>query len=267
MVTTSRDASLTDEAPFGRAGFDAVAVKPTEHDLGLVPDLPVDTAVLDYEGQSNVPERAVLADLAATVDLRVTTPVRADGFDPLGDDGRLEVLPESCSRVLVAGHPAYLDDREVDREVAPRLGAAVEHARDPWVGTERMERLALAAGGTQYELLDRSTERTLHRLRTTGYDGSIAVYAPTVLSDDEATILDAVGDYAARRAPVRAALPDDARTDAAASGRAREVLSAAVRDYALVGSPATVRERVESLRSAGATTVVGYPARGLEAVL
>lgn len=265
-MTASGDQAAA-EASFARAGLDALAVKPTEHDLSLVPDLPVDTLALDYEGRAHLPDSDRLAELARTAELRVTTPVRADGFDPLGDDSLLATLPDVCRRVLVAGHPAYLDDAERERDVAPRIGAAVERSSDPWIGTERMERLALAAGGTQYELLDRTTERTLSTLRTAGFDEQIAVYAPTVLADDEDEILDAVGDYAARREPVRAALPDGAATDASATGRAREVLGTAVRDYALVGSVETVRERVTALREAGATTVVGYPARGLDAVL
>jgi len=65
-----------------------------------------------------------------------------------------------------------------------------------------------------------------------------------VLTDDEDAILDAVGEYAARRKPVRDALPADAPTGADASGRAREVLSQAVRDYALVGDVETVTARV-----------------------
>ncbi|MFB6160827.1 MAG: luciferase, partial [Haloferacaceae archaeon] len=89
----------------------------------------------------------------------------------------------------------------------------------------------------------------------------------TVLTDDEDAALDAVGGYVARRRPVARALPDGAPTDASATGRAREVLGAAARDYALVGTPASVRDRVDALREAGVDTVVGYPARGLDAFL
>ena len=42
------------------------------------------------------------------------------------------------------------------------------------------------------------------------------------------------------------------------------VLSAAARDFALVGSATTVRERVTELREAGTDAVVAYPARGVE---
>jgi alkanesulfonate monooxygenase SsuD/methylene tetrahydromethanopterin reductase-like flavin-dependent oxidoreductase (luciferase family) len=166
--------------------------------------------------------------------------------------------------VLVAGHGAYLSDDEADRAVAPRLRAARDRAPDAWVGTEGIERLALAAGGTQYELLSRSTVRDVRALRAAGFDGEVALYAPTVLTDDEDEIIDAVGAYAARRRPVARALPDDAPTDASATGRAREVLSAAVRDYALVGSPDDVRDRVCELENAGVDVVVGYPARGVD---
>jgi hypothetical protein len=197
----------------------------------------------------------------------VNVPVRADGFDPLGDDSLWGDVPDEAGVVLVAGNPAYLSETERERAVAPRLGAARERAPDAWVGTEGVERVAIAAGGPQFELLSRTTERDFRALRAAGFAETLAVYAPTVLTDDEDTVLDDVGDYAARRGPVRSALPEDAATDATATGRAREVLSAAVRDYALVENVEAVRERVDSLRAAGADRIVGYPARGLDAVL
>jgi hypothetical protein len=245
------------------AGIDAVALKPSECDLFRARRLDVDLLTVDYEGEEHLPDATTLADLAGETTVRVTTPVRADGFDPLGDDRRWDWLPDDVGQVLVAGHPAYLSPAERRRSVPPRLGAARKRAPDAWVGTEGVERLALAAGGTQFELLSRTTERDLHDLRAAGFDGEVAIYAPTVLTDDEDVVLDAVGSYAARRQPVQAALPDDARTDAGATGRAREVLSRAVRDYALVGDPSTVRDRVESLQQGGADRVVAYPARGV----
>jgi hypothetical protein len=257
---------LTEEGPVARAGLDAVAVKPTEHDLRRAVDLPVDTVNVDYEGRAAFPSREELAALADEKTVYATTPVRADGFDPLGDDSRLP-LPDRVRRVIVAGHPTYLDDEERARAVAPRVGAARERAPDAWVGTESVERLALAAGGTQYELLGRGTAREVRALREAGYDEEVAVYAPVVLSDDEDAILDAVGGYAARRAPVQRALPDGASTDANASGRARQVLSRAVRDYVLVGDGEAVKSRVDALREAGVDVVVGYPARGLDEFL
>ncbi|WP_121822232.1 DUF7388 family protein [Halostella salina] len=247
------------------AGLDAVALKPSECRVERAAELPVDTVAVDYEGRDHLPDAETLAALAADREVLVTTPVRADGFDPLGDDSLSDGLPDGVRRVLVAGHPAYLSEAEAARAVAPRLGEAVERFPDAWVGTEGVERIALAAGGTQYELLSRTTERDLRALRDAGLAEEVAVYAPTVLTDDEDAVLDAVGDYAARRKPVARALPDGAPTDSAATGRAREVLSKAVRDYALVGSRETVRERVADLKDAGATTVVGYPARGVDA--
>jgi len=250
-----------------RAGIDAVALKPTEHDLSRAADLAVETVAIDYEGREHLPDAETLAALADELDVRLTTPVRADGFDPLGDDAVVRRLPASVGRVLVAGHPAYLTDDEQSRAVAPRLGAAVEEDADAWVGTESVERTALATGATQFELLSRSTARDLNALRAAGFTGDVAVYAPTVLTDDEDAVLDAVGAYVSRRPPVARALPDDAATDSSATGRAREVLLAASDDFALTGTAETVREYVADLKSAGADLVVGYPARGIEAFL
>ena len=254
-------------ATLERVGIDAVALKPAEVDVGRAVDLDVDTLAVDYEGREHLPSPETLADLAAEAGVRVTTPVRADGFDPLGDDSLASALPERVRRVLVAGHPAYLTDTERERAVAPRLSEAADQCRDPWVGTEGVERIALAVGGTQFELLGPGTDRRLRALRQAGYDGEVVVYAPTVLTDEEDNVLDALGAYAARRGPVAAALPDGAPTDAAAGGRAREVLSQAVRDYGLVGGVDNVSERVDELKSAGADRIVGYPARGLDPIL
>jgi hypothetical protein len=255
---------LTGERAVSETGLDAVALKPAEGDVRRALDVPLPVVTVDYEGRAHLPEPDVLAELAAEKEVRLTTPVRADGFDPLGDDSLWETVPSGVRRVLVAGHGAYLSDEERGRAVAPRLRAARERAPDAWVGTEGIERLALAAGGTQYELLSRSTTRDVRALRAAGFDGEVALYAPTVLTDDEDCALDAVGAYAARRRPVASALPDGAPTDATATGRARDVLAAAVSDYALVGEPDEVRRRVRELKQAGVDTVVGYPARGVD---
>ncbi|UHH12760.1 luciferase [Halobacterium litoreum] len=248
------------------AGVDAVALKPAEHDWRRIDELDdaFGTVTIDYEGREHLPDFDALADLASDRDVRLTTPVRADGFDPLGDDSLAAEIPDSVGRVLVAGHGAYLSEEEASRAIAPRLGAAVDADGDAWVGTEGVERAALATGAAQFELLSRGTERDVRSLRAAGFDGGVAVYAPTVLTGDENEILDAVGAYAARRKPVARALPDGAETDATASGRAREVLSKAVRDFALVGDASTVSERVSALRDAGADYVVAYPAAGLD---
>jgi len=263
---------LTGREAVARTGIDAAALKPAECDVSRATELPVDRVTIDYEGREHLPDAETLDRLAAETGLYVTTPVRTDGFDPLGDDSLTARIPDAARRVLVAGHGAYLSEEESSRPVAPRLGAARRDAPDAWIGTEGVERVALAAGGTQFELLSRSTDRDVRALRAAGFDGEIAVYAPTVLTDDEDAVLDAVGAYVSRRRPVARALPDGGEsdgpaTDSEATGRAREVLSAAARDFALVGSPETVRERVADLREAGVDHVVGYPARGIDEFL
>ncbi|MDL5361937.1 luciferase [Halalkalicoccus sp. NIPERK01] len=248
-------------------GLDAAALKPAECDVSRGVDLPFETVVIDYEGRRHLPERGALEALAAEKEVYLTTPVRADGFDPLGDDSLLAALPGGVRRVLVAGHSAYLGEKEREKALAPRLGAAAEGAPGAWVGTEGVERLALATGAPQFELLGRSTPRDLRALRAAGFSGEIAVYAPTVLTEDPDAVLDALGAYVARRRPVASALPEGAPTDSSATDRAREVLLAASGDFALVGAPEGVRRQVAALREAGADTVVGYPARGIESFL
>ncbi|WP_416838944.1 luciferase [Haloferax sp. DFSO52] len=255
---------LTAGRAVSKAGLDAVALKPAECDVRRALDIPLDIVAIDYEGPHRMPDSDVLEALAEEKEVRLTTPVRVDGFDPLGDDSLFDWVPAGVNQVLVAGHPAYLTDEEKRRPVAPRLRAARERVPDAWVGTEGIERIALAAGGTQYELLSRSTRRDVRALRAAGYDGEIALYAPTVLSADDDEILDAVGAYVSRRRPVARALPDGAPTDSSAEGRAREVLLKAARDYALIGSVADVRERIDDLRDIGVDLFVGYPARGVD---
>lgn len=258
---------LTGERTVSKTGLDAAALKPKECDVRRALDLPFDTVAIDYEGRDHLPGTEVLTELAAEKRVLVTTPVRADGFDPLGDDSLYETLPAEVAPVFVAGHPAYLTDAERSRAIAPRLGAARERDADAWVGTEGVERVALAAGGPQYELLSRTTDRSLRALRAAGFEETIALYAPTVCAADEDEILDAVGAYVSRRAPVKRALPEDASVDSSAEGRGREVLLKASRDYALVGSPEQVGDRVQELKDLGADVVVGYPARGVDEFL
>ncbi len=245
-------------------GIDAVALKPSEVDVERAHDLDVQTVTIDYEGHEHVPKPAVFEDLAASFDVRATVPVRADGFDPLGDESVRSVLPERVGEVLVAGHPAYLEPPERKRAIAPRLSAAVEESADPWVGTEGIERMALATGQTQYELLSGSTIRDVRALREAGFTGEIALYAPTVLTDDENVVLDTVGAYTARRGPVRRALPNDCPHDSTITGEPRETLLEACCDYALVGVHDTITHQVDLLREAGVDHIVAYPARGLD---
>jgi len=249
-------------------GIGFVALKPAECDPSRAAELPDGTGVVfDWEGEEHLPDSTLLAELAAEREVRVTVPVRADGFDPLGDDAIFDTLPDAVGHVLVAGHGAYLDEEERSRCVAARLAAAAERSETPWVGTEGVERIALATGATQFELLTRRTERDLKSLRAAGFDGDLSLYAPTVRSDDDDEILDAIGGYLARRGPVASALPEGAATDAGATGRAREVLLAAAEDYALVGTEDAIANRIEEYRAAGADRIVAYPARGIEDAL
>jgi hypothetical protein len=254
-------------ATLADAGFDAVALKPAEVDVTRATALAVDTLTIDFEGREYVPDTATLTELAADRAVRLTAPVRADGYDPRGDDSLLRAIPDEVGLIAVAGNGAYLDDHERARAVAPRLGEVAARADDPWLGTEGVERVALAVGGTQYELFSSRTARDVRALRAAGFDGNIAVYAPTVLTDDEDTVLDAVGAYAARRAAVGDALPADAPTDSTARGAVRATLLDGCKEYALVGSVETVSERIQRLRAVGVDVVVGYPARGLDPFL
>lgn len=255
---------LTSDAAVLETGLDAAAIKPAECDVSLASDLPFETITIDYEGREHLPDVETMEALAAEKNVLLTVPVRADGFDPLGDDGLLDDVPDAIGHVVVAGHPAYLTADERRRAIAPRIRAAVERAPDAWVGTEGIKRVALATDATQFELLSGSTEREFRGLRAAGFEGELAVYAPTVLTTDDDAILDAVGAYVSRRGPVARALPNGSPTDSAASDRARTVLLAASQDYALVGSAAEIREHVRRIKDAGADRVVGYPAAGIE---
>ena len=248
-------------------GIDGVALKPTEVAIERARDLGVDTLTVDYEGRESVPDEATLRALAKAFEVRVTVPVRADGFDPHGEHEARRSLPSAVGEVLVAGNPAYLDEHEQRRAVAPRLSAAAEEASNPWIGTEGIERLALAVGYTQYELLGPGTANAVRALREAGVSESIAVYAPVVLSTEEGTILDAVGEYAGRRRRVRQRLPDGTPHDSNATEQPREALLEGCRAFALIGSSEAIRERIDELKTAGVDQIVGYPARGLDPIL
>lgn len=252
------------QGPAHLMGLDGVALKPTEHDLASVAGESFDRLVIDFEGRSAFPSPRTLARVRDHVPrVRVTVPVRADGFDPLGDQSVVDGIPPGLGRVYVAGNPAYLSAREHRRPIAERLGAAVRDRPQAWVGTESLERVALATGRPQFELLAPDTLGTLRRLRDAGFEGTLAVYAPVVQADDDDVILDALGPYVARRATVVRRLPNGAARDAAATGRARRLLLEGCENYGLVGTSSTVRARADKLREAGATLVIGYPARGL----
>jgi hypothetical protein len=101
-------------------------------------------------------------------------------------------------------------------------------------------------------------------IRAAGFDDAVLGYAPTVRTADPDAAPNAVGGYVARRAPVRQRLPDGAATDASAAGPHRPALLQAATDFSLVGDDPTVRDRIETPRSAGVDRVVASPARGLE---
>lgn len=247
--------------------LESIALKPAETDVSRVRGLAVDLLAIDYEGREHVPDRSTLEALTDEFEVRMTMPVRADGFDPLGEDGRLNTLHPDVKPILVAGNSAYLGETEAGRSVAPRLRAAAEAVNDPWIGTEGIERVAMAVGGTQYDLLSATTSRTVRALRAAGFEDGIALYAPTLVTENEDAILDALGEYVSRRKRVRRALPDDGPTDSTATGRTREVLLAASRDFGIVGDPGTVEGRLDELRQAGVDCIVAYPAGGIDSAL
>lgn len=246
-----------------RTGFDAAALKPSKVELSDATALPFDLVTVDYEGNEHVPSPAELRELTAEFTVRFTVPVRADGFDPLGDDARFEEIPAGIEIVLVAGNPAYLSPSELRKPIAPRLKAALDRAPNAWIGTEGIERLALATGATQFELLGPTTVNDLRSLRLAGFDGSLAVYAPTVIDATEDIVLDTVGGYVARREPIRRQLPPSTPTDRTATGKARDILLGGAQNYVLAGNIAEIRGKIDDLAAAGADHVVGYPARGL----
>jgi len=107
-----------------------------------------------------------------------------------------------------------------------------------------------------------STAREYHvtrPMRADGFDGTVAVDAPTVLTDGP----DGVDGYLART-PVPRRLPDGAATDGPAAGPDRSTLLEAATDFRLVGDDPTVRNRLGTRRSVGLDRVVASPARGLE---
>lgn len=244
------------------AGFDAIAVKPSEVST-LDPGFD-GTIAIDFEGLDHLPPAETVDDMATGRTVVVTAPIRVDGFDPHGDDRLLETYGRVAMLALVAGNGVYLAPHERRRGVAPRLREALDRFPDAWVGTEGIERVALSTEATQYELLSRTTAREIRAMRVAGFAGDIALYAPTVLTDDEDLTLDALGDYVARRRPVADRLPDGAPTDATARGRTREILLDAIDRYAIVGAPSDVATRIEALRAAGVSTIVGYPAAGAD---
>src|SRR6056297_2023583 len=97
---------LTTGETIAETGLDAAALKPAECDVSRAAELPFETVAIDYEGREHLPDSETLAGLAAETEVRLTTPVRAEEFDPLGDDSGYERIPDEVQRVAVAGHAA-----------------------------------------------------------------------------------------------------------------------------------------------------------------
>lgn len=243
-------------------GFDALAVKPSHTDPSRVKSSPFDRFIIDFEGTEHYPSVSLIRELQASTNVRLTIPVRVDGFDPLGNRDYLDVLPQETKVVLVAGNPAYLSQAELNRRIAPRIGEVASEFTDVWVGTEGIPLIALATDATQFFLLSPESRNTVKAIRSAGYEGTIAVYAPTVISDDRNTILDAIGPYTARRDRVRRELKHpDSITDLDSGDR--KVLLRAIQEFALTGSVPEINEQIQSLKNQGIDTVVSYLPTGI----
>lgn len=236
------------------AGFDGIALKPTTQPPDSVDPTAVDSLVIDFEGDDSLPSPDAVAETAAHTTVVVTTPVRSDGFDPLGDDRLFAAYAPHARFALVAGNGAYLHPHERRRAIAPRLAEAIERYPDALVGTEGIERIALATGAAQFELLGPRTASLIRGLRAAGFTGDIAVYTPAAVTDDRQAAIDWLSGYLRRRRPVQRALDN-----AGDSSDEQRVLDQALDNFALVGDTATVNRRIDSLKAVGATAVIGHP--------
>lgn len=245
------------------AGVDGLALKPTQYDLCAVPSSPVETLVIDYEGRGAFPDSSVLMQLATEYELYVTTPVRADGFDPLGDDSYLDRIPSSAKRVLVAGNPAYLTDDEQQRKISPRLKKARQSDPSAWIGTEGIEPLANRLGGTHFELLGPALDDRISQRRDDSAIDQVAVYAPMVITDDADQKIAALGEYVSRRDSVRSEIPEVRSVVDMARGRIRKELLEAIDQYALAGSIETIHRRITDFHANGVDQVIVYPATNI----
>lgn len=257
---------LSKSTQLGELGIDAIAIKPSKVDISTVEQVSTPYLVIDFEGVDHLPRTSTVEALAEDSEVVMTAPIRADGFDPLGDDTLLRSYGDLVTFAFVAGHPAYLNRSEVPRAVAPRLTGALDRFGDALVGTEGIERLALTTGAPQYELLSRSTAAEVRGLRRMGFDGEVFVYAPLAVSEDEDLLLDTLGSYVSRRSVVANRLSDGVPTDRHASGSTREILLDAITEYTIAGSDHEVRKRVDALKRAGIDAVVAHPALGLDRV-
>lgn len=241
-----------------RVGFDGIAIKPKERSLTSIEPSQIDRLVFDFEGMEHLPTPMTIQQLAEETEVILTAPVRHDGFDPLGDDDWFTRFEPFAKFAIVAGNRAYLDTVASKRAIAPRIGAARTRFPDAWIGTEGIERLALATGATQYELLSGGSEQVINGLRAAGFEGTIAIYAPTMITEDRTAALNQLAGYLKRRKPV-------ARVIEAQAGNVEEtgeVLDRVLDQYALVGPPATIEQRIVELKTAGADLLIAYPVGG-----
>lgn len=235
---------------------DAIAVKPSQTSLSHVTSSPIDSVVIDFEGREHYPSNTTIQELQETTDTRVTIPIRVDGFDPLGDREYIDSLPTETKVVLVAGNPAYLSEDELQRAIAPRIGTAIDEFSDAWIGTEGIPLIALATTAPLFFLLSPESKHTIQQIRSAGYHGSIAVYAPTVVSTDTDTILQTLGPYTMRREPVRRKL--DAESLSSLAPDEQEILLRETQQYTLTGSLSEINTQISRLKTKGVDNIVSY---------
>lgn len=247
---------MTQREVISDVGFDAIAVKPSHTNLSRVTSSPIDTVVIDFDGREHFPSNTTILELQETTDTRVTIPIRVDGFDPLGDREYLDSLPTETKVVLVAGNPAYLTEEELHRSIAPRLGTAVDEFSNAWIGTEGIPLIALATTAPLFFLLSPESKHTIQKIRSAGYPGSIAIYAPTVVTTDTDTILQTLGPYTMRREPVRRQL--EAESLSSLDSDKQELLLRETQKYALTGSVSEINTQISRLKTKGADNIVSY---------
>ncbi len=252
---------MTQLEVIGEVGFDALAVKPRDTDLSQIPSTPVNNVVIDFEGREHYPSNTTIRSLQETTNLRVTLPIRVDGFDPLGNREYLDSIPPETKVVLVAGNPAYLTENELDRSIAPRIGTAVDKFANAWIGTEGIPLIALATTAPLFFLLSPQSKRTIQQIRSVGYEGTIAVYAPTLITEDTDTLLETLGPYTLRRDPVRHKL--ESTSLSSLNPEDQEILIRETQKYALTGSVSAINSQISHLKNHGVDKVVSYLPTGL----
>ncbi|MFB6254804.1 MAG: luciferase [Halobacteriaceae archaeon] len=247
---------------FAALELDGIAIKPSETDISHLSNSPFDQIIIDYEGMDVLPDRREIEELADEKTVHLTTPVRASSFDPIADRGSRMKVPSTINRIFVAGNPKYLTESEQNKTIQPRIVTATDRHPFAWVGTEGIERIALATGNPQFELLSPTTESNILHLRACGVEVDINVYAPAVIDSSKDRILDTLGEYVARRSEVRKALPANSSLDGSATGKTRRILLQAINNYALVGDVDAINQQITKLYEIGVSNVIIYPAGG-----